>query len=96
MTFIEFENTLKQEQPPAELSRPLRALWFAGKDDWENSHNIAQDIHTNEGSWIHAYLHRWEGDDWNAKYWYRQAGRTMPTVSLKEEWRDITENLLAN
>jgi hypothetical protein len=95
MTFDEFQNSLQQQHPPTELSGPLRALWYAGKDDWDKSHNIAQDIHTREGSWIHAYLHRWEGDEWNANYWYRQAGRSMPAVSLKEEWRDITESLLS-
>lgn len=96
MTFTEFEDSLQLEQPPRELTEALRALWYAGKDDWDRSHDIAQDIHSDEGSWIHAYLHRWEGDDWNANYWYRRAGRSMPGTSLKEEWRDITEELLGS
>lgn len=94
MTFSEFETSLQEKNPPAGLSDTLKAMWYAGKDDWDRSHDIAQEIHTNEGSWIHAYLHRWEGDEWNANYWYRRAGRSMPTVSLKEEWRGITETLL--
>ena len=94
MTFSEFESSLQDEQPPKELSDTLLAMWYAGKDNRGKSHDIAQDIHTNEGSWIHAYLHRWEGDNWNANYWYRRAGRAMPEIGLKEEWRVITEALL--
>lgn len=94
MTFSEFQSSLQNEQPPAGLSDTLRALWYAGKDDWKRSHDIAQDIPTNEGSWIHAYLHRWEGDEWNANYWYRRAGRSMPKTNLKEEWEAITKTLL--
>ncbi|MCB0629377.1 MAG: hypothetical protein R2824_06560 [Saprospiraceae bacterium] len=94
MTFLEFESSLQEKNPPVGLSDALRAMWYAGKEDWESSHNIAQDIHSHEGSWIHAYLHRWEGDEWNANYWYRRAGRSMPKGSLKEEWRTITEALL--
>ncbi|PHN06404.1 hypothetical protein [Flavilitoribacter nigricans] len=95
MTFSEFQDSLQNDQPPAGLSDALRALWYAGKDDWDRSHDVAQDIHTPDGSWIHAYLHRWEGDDWNANYWYRRAGRTMPKTSLKEEWKQITETILS-
>lgn len=94
MTFAEFKDSLEQAQPPAGLSDALRALWYAGKEDWEASHDIAQDMLTGEGSWIHAYLHRWEGDEWNANYWYRRAGRSMPKSSLKEEWKSITQALL--
>jgi hypothetical protein len=94
MTFSEFQDSLQHNQPPAGISEPLRALWYAGKKDWKSSHDIAQDIPSTEGSWIHAYLHRWEGDEWNANYWYRRAGRSMPTVGLEEEWEHITQHLL--
>lgn len=72
----------------------LQALWFDGKGDWESSHNIAQNINTSEGSWVHAYLHRKEGDLGNASYWYSRAGRSMPKHSLEEEWGQIAKALL--
>lgn len=96
MTFIEFQSSLQDPNPPEGLSDALLSLWYAGKDNWQKSHDIAQHIPTKEGSWIHAYLHRWEGDDWNANFWYRRADRSMPDHSLKEEWQHITKTLLAS
>jgi hypothetical protein len=93
MTFEDFKNSLTQTNPPA-VSDLLKALWFEGKGDWESAHNIAQDIHNNDGSWIHAYLHRVEGDLGNASYWYSRANRKMPTSSLKDEWSAIVKELL--
>lgn len=72
----------------------MQALWFDGKGDWEAAHNIAQDIHSNSGSLIHAYLHRKEGDEGNAGYWYARAGETYPNVSLQEEWEHLVERFL--
>lgn len=69
-------------------------MWYDGKDNWEEAHNLAQDIHTTEGSWVHAYLHRKEGDLGNASYWYHRAGRTMPTLSLEKEWEEIVNAFL--
>ena len=94
MKFEDFQQSLSSAQPPAELSGYLKALWYAGKDDWENSHNVAQDIHDKNGSWIHAYLHRWEGDTFNANYWYNKAGRRMPGYPLKQEWEEIVREML--
>jgi len=94
MTFEEFKVSISNPQPPENLHPLLQALWFDGKDDWESSHNIAQEIQTAEGSWIHAYLHRKEGDLGNASYWYNRANRPMPKVSLKEEWENIVKECL--
>lgn len=94
MTFEEFKASLNATEPSAKLSPLLVALWYDGKNDWENSHNVAQEIHSREGSWIHAYLHRKEGDLSNASYWYNKAGRTMPKVSLQEEWENIVRQFL--
>lgn len=93
MTFEEFRNSLSQTNPPA-VNELLKALWFEGKGDWESAHNIAQDIHNNDGSWIHAYLHRVEGDLGNASYWYSRANRKMPSSSLKDEWNAMVKELL--
>lgn len=72
----------------------MKALWYDGKDDWEQAHNIAQDIRSTEGSWIHAYLHRKEGDEGNAAYWYHRANQPVCKTSLQEEWESIVEALL--
>ncbi|NKI25956.1 hypothetical protein HCG49_05220 [Arenibacter sp. 6A1] len=84
-TFKEFQDTLQADTPPSFWSEALRAMWYDLKGNWNASHNIAQDLHTMEGSWIHGYLHRQEGDKFNAGYWYRRAGRDYPKVSLEEE-----------
>ncbi|WP_431121595.1 hypothetical protein [Flagellimonas flava] len=89
MDYQDFLQTLSGLNPPKDWSLPLRSLWYDAKGDWESSHNIAQDLHTAMGSWIHAYLHRKEGDEWNAGYWYRQAGKPFPDYSLEEELKDL-------
>ena len=94
MDLISFKNSLSGNQPPADLSPYLQALWFDGKNDWEKAHQLAQEIGDREGAWIHAYLHRKEGDPGNARYWYDRAGRSMPAVSLEKEWEDIVRALL--
>ena len=70
--YNQFQKTLKCENPPKEWPLALKALWFDAKGNWKASHDIAQDMHNDLGSWIHAYLHRREGDDWNAGYWYQR------------------------
>ncbi|WP_108422911.1 hypothetical protein [Flagellimonas amoyensis] len=90
-TYDAFQESLDLTAPPTDWPESLQSLWFAAKEDWDASHNIAQDIHTSMGSWIHAYLHRWEGDKWNAGYWYRQAGRPFPEYGLEEELKVLVE-----
>ncbi|SHG24808.1 hypothetical protein [Flagellimonas flava] len=92
--YAQFKETLMHSNPPENWSEALRALWYAAKDNWNASHNIAQDLHTRMGSWIHAYLHRQEGDDWNAGYWYRQAGEPFPNKSLEDELQHLIEVVL--
>ena len=94
MTLDEFTASLSQPRPPDGLSNLLQAMWYDGKDDWNAAHNIAQDITSPDGSWIHAYLHRREGDEGNAMYWYRRAGKPMPRMSLQNEWEQIVTALL--
>ena len=94
MNYDEFITTLKKNEPPKNISDTLKALWYDGKDDWESSHNVAQDIHDKNGSWIHAYLHRKEGDIPNARYWYTMAGRKEPGVTLKEEWESLVKHFI--
>ena len=94
MTLEQFEATLAGDAPPQGLTNSLAAMWYDGKGDWEQAHNIAQDIPTREGSWVHAYLHRKEGDNWNANYWYNRAGRSMPDYPLETEWADMVKTFL--
>lgn len=67
----------------------MRSLWFDYNDDWRQAHELIQDLNDQNASWIHAYLHRKEGDDWNARYWYRIAQRPYPSMSLKREWKEM-------
>jgi hypothetical protein len=94
MTIEEFERSLTSATPPAGLSAPLAALWYDARGDWNRAHSIAQDVEDATGAWVHAYLHRKEGDQGNAAYWYRHAGRAPATGTLEEEWRQITRTLL--
>lgn len=94
MTLERFKSSLTDAHPPEGIPKLLLALWYDGKSDWEKAHNIAQDIHTAEGSWIHGYLHRKEGDHGNAAYWYHRAARPVPRISLEQEWVQIATELL--
>jgi hypothetical protein len=77
-------------------SGPLLALWHAGHDNWRQAHEIAQADDAREAAWVHAYLHRVEGDAFNANYWYRRAHRPAPTTDLPTEWEEITCELFAS
>lgn len=90
-TFEEFQSALHLDSPPREWSEAMRSLWFDANGDWESSHNIAQDIQSSMGNWIHAYLHRKEGDKWNAGYWYNRADRPFPDYGLEDEFKVLVE-----
>lgn len=90
MTLKEF---LSLKKPPTLSTLPV-ALWHDAQGDWQKAHELAQDIETQDGAWVHAYLHRKEGDTSNAGYWYRQAGKKFPSQTLQQEWEEIVNNLL--
>ncbi|TAL44827.1 MAG: hypothetical protein EPN92_08230 [Chitinophagaceae bacterium] len=94
MTLEQYKESLSSASAPSTVSDYLKALWYDAKGDWEKAHNIIQGIEDNNAAWIHAYLHRKEGDTWNADYWYNRAGRKRPSVSLEEEWEQIVKSLL--
>ena len=96
MTLDEFRATLAASTPPAHLRAVLVALWHDGRGDWHDAHRVAQDVEDENGAWVHAYLHRKEGDLGNAQYWYRRAGKPAATGSLESEWADIVARLLAD
>lgn len=95
MTLDEFRRTLTSAEPPSGLAEPLKALWYDARGDWDAAHRVAQDIESPVGSWIHAYLHRKEGDLSNAAYWYRRAGKPETREALADEWDRIATAVLA-
>jgi hypothetical protein len=90
MTFEEFLAL----QDCAAVSSPLQALWYAQRGDWQRAHQIVQDEDDADSAWVHAYLHRQEGDLDNARYWYRRSGKPASQAELGQEWDQITRNLL--
>ncbi|QCR21208.1 hypothetical protein [Pontibacter sp. SGAir0037] len=94
MIYTDFKETLSANKPPAEASVYLKALWYDGKGDWENAHELIQDLPDKNAAWIHAFLHRKEGDIWNADYWYRRADNSRPSVSLEDEWKQLVQAFL--
>jgi hypothetical protein len=94
MEFSEFKESTSGVDPPDFISDYLKALWYDFKGEWEKSHTIIQDIESKTAAWIHAYLHRKEGDIWNADYWYTCAGRKRPLATLEEEWESIVKQLI--
>ena len=94
MTLAEFQNSLLSDDPPKQLNPILLALWHDAKGNWEKSHDIVSDIGTKEASRIHAYLHRKEGDIWNADYWYNRAGEKRKDITLEEEWEFLVKKFL--
>jgi hypothetical protein len=94
MNSTNFAESLSANEPPTELSIYLRSLWFDAKGDWDSAHYLIQDVEDPTAAWVHAYLHRKEGDISNATYWYHRAGKKVSSLSLEEEWKSITEALL--
>jgi hypothetical protein len=95
MTRQEFHDSLSNEAPPKALTPALAALWWDAKGDWTKAHESAQEDKGPEGAWVHAYLHRKEGDLPNAAYWYQRAKKPVASGSLNEEWSEIIASLLA-
>ena len=94
MTPTEFKSSLSGAAPAPGLIPPLAGLWWAAKGDWDAAHRLVQDEQTREAAWVHAYLHRVEGDHGNAGYWYRRAGQATSKDSLQAEWERIASSLL--
>jgi hypothetical protein len=96
MTLQEFRDSLLRDDPPPELTVALEGLWWDAKGDWKRGHESAGRDDGLAGAWVHAYLHRKEGDASNAAYWYSQAGKPPATSSLEREWLDIAQSLLGD
>ena len=98
MTMAEFRASLSGAAPAPQLDAPLAALWWAAqgasKGGWDEAHRIVQDETTADAAWVHAYLHRVEGDTGNAGYWYRRASKPVAEGPLETEWERISSALL--
>ena len=95
MTLLEFKSSLASADPPPLTGPFLLALWNDAKGKWNEAHHIVQEIDHPDGAWVHAYLHRKEGDEFNAKFWYNLAGKKFPTSSLIDEWEEMASHFLS-
>lgn len=93
-TLAEFKESLNLEQPINGLSAQLKSLWYDGKGDWHQAHAQVDHLTDPASAWVHAYLHRKEGDIWNADYWYGKARQKRPNVSLEQEWQQLVLHFL--
>ena len=94
MTLHEFRRSLAADRPPDGLTHAQSALWWDAKGDWTRAHESTQQDEGPEGSWVHAYLHRKEGDQSNAAYWYGRAGKPVCRDPVDAEWKSIVRSLL--
>jgi hypothetical protein len=93
MRLDEFRASLQLEAPPENLPVTLTALWWDAKGDWARAHQLVDSLETQEGMAVHAYLHRKEGVEWNAEYWYKRAGKRFHRPTLDAEWEALVEGL---
>jgi hypothetical protein len=89
----QFRASLTETSPAMGLSAPLQALWWDAKGDWQQSHSLVDALETRDGMAVHAYLHRKEGSDWNADYWYRRSGDQFRRPTFEAEWDALVEHL---
>ena len=94
MDYLQFNHTLDMAKPPENFHDVLKALWWERKDHWDIAHEIVKNLKDEDAAWVHAYLHRKEGDQYNSSFWYKKANRKFPDVELNEEFREITKLFL--
>lgn len=94
MTLHDFKQSLSADSPPQHFSIYLQALRYDAKNNWQKAHILIQDVNDKNAAWTHAYLHRKEGDIFNADYWYSRAGKKRPDISLEKEWEQIAQAFL--
>lgn len=94
MNYFEFTKSLSDNKVPSGINDALKALWYDARGDWDKAHTIVQNLSTTAAAHIHAYLHRKEGDDSNAMYWYNRAGESFFEGSLTDEWQELVKKYL--
>ena len=93
-TLGSFKESLMRAEPEKGWSPVLKSLWYDGKGDWQKAHSEVDHLRDTDSAWVHAYLHRKEGDLWNADYWYSRAKKVRPQISLEEEWENLVNVFL--
>jgi hypothetical protein len=96
VSMADFKASLSDTAPAPEFNAPLAALWWAANGEWDQAHRIVQGEDDADSAWVHAYLHRVEGDLGNAGYWYRRAGKPVASGSLETEWQQMVSALLVS
>lgn len=91
MNIESFKETFALDIPDPQLTTILKSLWYDAKGDWKRAHDLVDQMPGLDAAWVHAYLHRKEGDIWNADYWYARAKKTRPSYSLEEEWANLVD-----
>ena len=94
LNLIRFKESLNLAEPAKEYTVQLKSLWYDGKGDWHQAHAQVDQLSDTGSAWVHAYLHRKEGDIWNADYWYSKARRKRPELTLDEEWEQLVRYFL--
>jgi len=94
MDSAEFKISLANATPPAGLSAAVEALWWDAKGDWTRAHNLVNELVSPDAMAVHAYLHRKEGEQWNAEYWYKRSGDDFRRPTLEAEWTALVDGLL--
>ncbi len=94
MEYRTFKASINHDAPPEGIERALQAMWHQAKGNWHEAHRLAQAQDDQSGAWVHAYLHRVEGDNGNAGRWYSRAGKAHSSAPLNEEWEEIVSALL--
>ena len=95
VTYEVFIDSLKKGNPPENYPPAVQSIWHAFQNNWHRAHDHIDHLSDSNSCWVHAHLHRWEGDEWNARYWYRRANKSYCNLSLEEE-REIILRALTN
>lgn len=91
LTIQSFKESLQFSSPEKNSSPIVKSLWYDAKGDWDKAHAEVDHLQDRDAAWVHAYLHRKEGDLWNADYWYAKAKKSRPSISLEQEWENLVE-----
>ncbi len=94
MNIQDFKSSLRADTPPASFTKLQQALWYANKGMWNKAHSLVQSIMSPDAAWLHALLHREEGDKANASFWYTIAARQFPTISIQDELNELNQKLI--